>query len=248
MLKQRKIVIQGIPCYEIWPEGESVKADLLLYHGWGSHATKQCFRAKLLAGFGYRVLVPELIYHGERGACVYDAANSAVRFLEVLLQSIREARGIFDEAFSKERSCFVIGHSLGGMIAIGTAADNADRIDGFVAMNSTAQWSDYEKMMCGVFPNQSLDVLESEDFLSVAAQLSHYAPKLWLEQGMMKPVLLTNGALDQTLPAAFNTLFCREYTLGNVLQMVFPDAGHVVTDSMLLEVLEFIKKHTKPRK
>lgn len=114
MLRQNKMVIQGIPCFEIMPENTVIKADLLLYHGWGSHATKQCFRGKLLAGFGYRVLVPEIVYHGERGECAYDSAESACIFFEVLLQSIRESRILIQEGLSAERPCFVIGHSLGG--------------------------------------------------------------------------------------------------------------------------------------
>lgn len=134
------------------------------------------------------------------------------------------------------------------MIALGAAAENATGVDGFVAMNSTAQWSEYEKIMRGVFPNQSHDILEREDFLSMIAQLSSYDPKLWQEQEMLQPVLLTNGALDQTLSASLNTQFCQEYSMSNVSQIIFPDAGHVVTDGMLFEVLGFIEKHTKPRK
>lgn len=248
MFKQRKIIVNNIPCFEITPENEDIKAELLLYHGWGSHATKQCFRAKLLAGFGYRVLVPEIALHGERGVCDYDAADSAVTFLKVLLQSIREARVLIRESLSPKRSCFVIGHSLGGMIALGAAMENASLIDGFVAMNSTARWCEYEKMMQGIFSNPSYDVLKTEAFLSLEAQLSSYNPKHWGKQGMEKPVLLTNGALDQTLPANFNTQFCRGSMLENVTQIIFPDAGHVVTDGMLFEVIAFIEKHTKPRK
>lgn len=248
MFKQRKIIVNGIPCFEIIPENEDIKADLLLYHGWGSHAPKQCFRAKLLAGFGYRVLVPEIALHGERGACDYNAPDSAVNFLEVLLQSIREGRTLIRESLSPKRSCFVVGHSLGGMIALGTAIENASLIDGFVAMNSTARWCEYEKMMQGIFSNPSYNVLQTEAFLSLEAQLSSYNPKFWRQQGMDKPVLLTNGALDQTLPANFNAQFCRESMLENVSQIIFSDAGHVVTDGMLFEVLAFIEKHTKPRK
>lgn len=65
---------------------------------------------------------------------------------------------------------------------------------------------------------------------------------------MTQPVLLTNGALDQTLPANYNVQFCRESMLENVSQIIFSDAGHVVTDGMLFEVLAFIEKHRKPRK
>ena len=52
---------------------------------------------------------------------------------------------------SSEHARFVVGHSLGGMIALGAAAENANLINGFVAMNSTANWGEYEKIMKGVF-------------------------------------------------------------------------------------------------
>ena len=241
MFKQRKIIVNDIPCFEIIPENEDIKADLLLYHGWGSHATKQCFRAKLLAGFGYRVLVPEIALHGERGICDYDAPDSAVMFLEVLLQSIHEANCLIDQGLASDRSRFVVGHSLGGMIALGAAAENAMHVDGFVAMNSTAQWHAYEAIMAGVFPNQSLDIVKSEPFEALTERLTPYNPECWKKQGMTQPVLLTNGALDQTLPANYNVQFCRESMLENVSQIIFFDAGHVVTDGMLFEVLAFIE-------
>ena len=247
MLNVNKMMVGSVPCFEIAPIDEPIYADLLLYHGWGSHATKQCFRGKLLAGFGYRVVVPEIALHGERGACAYESVETLVNFLEVLLESIKEAQTIISEGFSEQRPLFVIGHSLGGMITLGAAMENAARVDGFIAMNSTAQWSQYEKMMRGVFPGESLDILESVAFKKQVEALEPYDPASWQEKGMDKPVLLTNGALDQTLPATLNEAFCKAYAPANVSQVVFPEAGHVVTDGMLAEVLTFIEKHTKPR-
>lgn len=241
MLRQKKITVNGIPCFEIMPEDETVKADLLLYHGWGSHATKQCFRGKLFAGFGYRVLVPELALHGERGVCCYDSVESAVDFLKVLLQSIYESNELISKGISMKRPCFIIGHSLGGLIALGTAMQNAAFVDGFVAMNSTALWRDYEKMLKDVFNTSSLDVVKNEEFYSLVEKLSCFNPEHWKMINMNKPVLLTNGALDQTVLADFNMQFCNEFSLSNVVHHVFPDTGHVVTDGMIFEVLTFIE-------
>lgn len=244
MLTLNKKVVGDIPYFEILPVGERVKADILLYHGWGSHAMKQCFRGKIFAGFGYRVLVPEIAMHGERGECNYDDADSVITFLEVLSQSIHEAEVLIRKELSSERARFVVGHSLGGMIALGAAAENANFINGFVAMNSTANWGEYEKIMKGVFPGKSLEILNSARFVAVAKTLMAYDPKNWHKQKMMQSVLLTNGALDQTLPADFNATFCKENPELHLKQMIFPDAGHVVTDGMIAEVLGFIENHT----
>lgn len=67
MQKIAEKCIAGIPCYEI-TVAQAPLAEIILYHGWGSNAEKQRFRGQLLAGFGYRVVVPEISGHGARHA------------------------------------------------------------------------------------------------------------------------------------------------------------------------------------
>lgn len=233
----------GIPCYEIAEPGRAPLAEVLLYHGWGSTAEKQRFRGQLLAGFGYRVVVPEIRGHGVRGTLAYEDASRVGDFLRVLAQSIEECAQLARAVFTPGAAHFIVGHSLGGMIALGAVAALHNVLNGVAAMNSTAVWDDPAALMRGVY-GDAVEVekaLAAEDVQTCLRQLVPVAPAQWLAQGIATPVLLTNGSLDRTIPATFNSRFLTAHPGAAMRQVVIADAGHVVTDSALAEVVGFIE-------
>lgn len=238
-------IVADIPCFEIAEADEEPLVELLLYHGWGSNAEKQRFRGQLLAGFGYRVIVPEILGHGVRGALAYDGPQAALDFLRVLLQSIGECVELAQAVFHPGRAHFLVGHSLGGMIALGALTPLARALNGVVAMNSTANWADATAALAGVFHDggATLDALASDEGVKLRSALGAFDPARWSARGITTPVLLTNGSLDQTLPTSLNADFLTQQQLPQVRQVVIEDAGHVVTDSALREVVAFIESH-----
>lgn len=238
-------IVADIPCFEIAVAGEEPLAELVLYHGWGSNAEKQRFRGQLLAAFGYRVIVPEIPGHGVRGALAYDGPQAALDFLRVLLQSIGECVELAQALFHPGRAHFLVGHSLGGMIALGALTPLARALNGVVAMNSTANWADATAALAGVFHDggATLDALASDEGEKLRSALDAFDPARWSARGITTPVLLTNGSLDQTLPTSLNADFLTQQQLPQVRQVVIEDAGHVVTDSALREVVAFIESH-----
>lgn len=238
-------IVADIPCFEIAEAGEEPLAELLLYHGWGSNAEKQRFRGQLLAACGYRVIVPEIPGHGVRGALAYDGPQAALDFQRVLLQSIGECVELAQAVFHPGRAHFLVGHSLGGMIALGALTPLARALNGVVAMNSTANWADATAALAGVFHDggATLDALASDEGEKLQSALDAFDPARWSARGITTPVLLTNGSLDQTLPASLNADFLAQQQLPQVRQVLIEDAGHVVTDSALREVVAFIESH-----
>lgn len=238
-------IVADIPCFEIAEAGEEPLAELVLYHGWGSNAEKQRFRGQLLAAFGYRVIVPEIAGHGVRGALAYDGPQAALDFLRVLLQSIGECVELAQAVFHPGRAHFLVGHSLGGMIALGALTPLARALNGVVAMNSTANWADATAALAGVFHDggATLDALASDEGEKLRSALGAFDPARWSARGITTPVLLTNGSLDQTLPTSLNADFLTQQQLPQVRQVVIEDVGHVVTDSALREVVAFIESH-----
>lgn len=238
-------IVADIPCFEIAVAGEEPLAELVLYHGWGSNAEKQRFRGQLLAAFGYRVIVPEIPGHGVRGALAYAGPQAALDFQRVLLQSIGECVELAQAVFHPGRAHFLVGHSLGGMIALGALTPLARALNGVVAMNSTANWADATAALAGVFHDggATLDALASDEGEKLRSALDAFDPARWSARGITTPVLLTNGSLDQTLPASLNADFLTRHDFAQVRQVVIEDAGHVVTDSALREVVAFIESH-----
>lgn len=245
MLTIEEKMFTDIPCFEIAEAGEEPLAELLLYHGWGSNAEKQRFRGQLLAAFGYRVIVPEIPGHGVRGALAYDGPQAALDFQRVLLQSIGECVALVQAVFHPGRAHFLVGHSLGGMIALGALTPLARELNGVVAMNSTANWADATAALAGVFRDDgaALAALAFDEGERLQSTLDAFDPARWSARGITTPVLLTNGSLDQTLPASLNADFLAQQQLPQVRQVVIEDAGHVVTDSALREVAAFIESH-----
>ena len=245
MLTTCEKIVADIPCFEIAEAGEEPLAELVLYHGWGSNAEKQRFRGQLLAAFGYRVIVPEISGHGVRGALAYDGPQAALDFQRVLLQSIGECVELAQAVFHPGRAHFLVGHSLGGMIALGALTPLARALNGVVAMNSTANWADATAALAGVFHDggATLDALASDEGEKLRSALGAFDPARWSARGITTPVLLTNGSLDQTLPTSLNADFLTQQQLPQVRQVVIEDAGHVVTDSALREVVAFIESH-----
>lgn len=238
-------IVADIPCFEIAVAGEEPLAELLLYHGWGSNAEKQRFRGQLLAAFGYRVIVPEIPGHGVRGALAYAGPQAALDFQRVLLQSVGECVELAQAVFHPGRAHFLVGHSLGGMIALGALTPLARALNGVVAMNSTANWADATAALAGVFHDggATLDALASDEGEKLRSALGAFDPARWSARGITTPVLLTNGSLDQTLPASLNADFLARHDFAQMQQVVIEDAGHVVTDSALREVVAFIESH-----
>lgn len=238
-------IIADIPCFEITVAGEEPLAELLLYHGWGSNAEKQRFRGQLLAAFGYRVIVPEISGHGVRGVLEYDGPQAALDFQRVLLQSVGECVELAQAVFHPGRAHFLVGHSLGGMIALGALTPLARELNGVVAMNSTANWADARAALAGVFRDggAAFAALASDAGAKLRSALSAFDPAQWSARGITTPVLLTNGSLDQTLPASLNANFLAQQQLPQVRQVVIEDACHVVTDSALREAVAFIESH-----
>lgn len=238
-------IVADIPCFEIAVAGKEPLAELVLYHGWGSNAEKQRFRGQLLAAFGYRVIVPEIPGHGVRGALAYDGPQAALDFLRVLLQSIGECVELAQAVFHPGRAHFLVGHSLGGMIALGALTPLTRALNGVVALNSTANWTLEAKTLGSVFRDgeRASACLASEEAAQLQARLAPSDPVRWPALGVTTPVLLTNGSLDHTLPASLNAEFLARCPLPQVRQVIIDDAGHVVTDSALREVVAFIESN-----
>ena len=240
MIDINENAFNDIPYFVVEDTSVALKAEVLLYHGWGSDAKKQCFRARLLAAFGYRVFVPEIIHHGTRGTALYEDTVSAPLFFEVLEESVKEGCYLLENIMVDEMLHFIIGHSLGGMIALGLAGEPS--VQGVVAMNSSAKWSEPIELLNGVYKE------DTEKFLKVdeaKREKPSFSPENWSVNHISTPVLLTNGALDNTMPLQMNEEFLKRCTNPNAKQLIFPETGHVVTDGMLREAIAFMEKWSR---
>lgn len=92
MIHEGKIYIGQIPCLKITTD-EDLKGIVIFYHGWTSTKELQSLRGHILAAYGYDVIIPEAINHGERGLIDYEENPKAyyhfgILFLQMSLKPV----------------------------------------------------------------------------------------------------------------------------------------------------------------
>ncbi|MCH1491834.1 MAG: lysophospholipase [Luminiphilus sp.] len=108
-----KVSLETLPCgirYRHWaPDGEP-KAAVVLVHGLGEHSGRYQHVAEAFIARGFAVVAPDHMGHGESpGERVF------VSHFDDYLAGVRECRQLISSHYP-ERPCFILGHSMGGLI------------------------------------------------------------------------------------------------------------------------------------
>lgn len=128
---QRSVDVEGTEiAFLDW--GEAAEPGLVLVHGGAAHARWWSHIAPQLTHH-YHVVALDLSGHGDSGR--RESYSHDVWSREVL--AVAEASGF-------ERPPVVVGHSLGGLVTINTAAHHGDRLAGAVIVDSPVRRPDPE--------------------------------------------------------------------------------------------------------
>ena len=89
MIQEKEVGIKGIPGLVI-TSGEKAKGVVLFYHGWSSQKEFQSVRGRILASYGYDVVIPDAVNHGCRGTLDYESKIVYPDFWQTIFQNMTE--------------------------------------------------------------------------------------------------------------------------------------------------------------
>jgi alpha-beta hydrolase superfamily lysophospholipase len=105
-------------------------ASLLIVHGLSDHSARYESAARTLAAAGIAVQTWDLRGHGRSGG-----ARGYARRFDVLLQDVDRVRRVVADEMPPDVPLFLLGHSLGGLIAIRYLEEHPDRFRGGVIVS-----------------------------------------------------------------------------------------------------------------
>lgn len=193
-----RIKIGEIPCLVYRPKGiEGPYPTVVNYHGWSSNKEFQHFKAVVLAAYGYQVMVPDAMHHGERGSLNYgEEGKLESYFHKVLLKNIEESDQLLDYAVNKleawEKEVSVIGHSMGGFTAAGVFTRHP-WLKTMVVINGSCAW---ERMLLNIKEKGQ----KEENLPEEIKRLKSMDPEQNLVKFQKRPFLLIHGGADDTVP------------------------------------------------
>lgn len=242
-----RVRIGEIPCLRMRPKGVEINLPTVVYyHGWSSNKEYQRFKGMTLASFGYQVLVPDAIHHGERDPIPYrDAQAMEQYFWRVVLQNVEESKGLIEEIINTHNGdpnrIGVMGNSMGGFSAAGVFIQN-ENIRCMVNFNGSCAWMKAEEIF-----RKTKGISESS--AERGMDLSAYDPMANKTRLRGRPILMLHGDSDTSVPIDSQRLFYFEVeglykeTPEKLKFLEIPRMDHYISTGMLEEAILWFKKY-----
>jgi lysophospholipase len=117
--------------YDVWnPTGETL-GTLLISHGLGEHGRRYDHVAQRLCAVGLVVAVPDHRGHGRS-----DGPRAGLKRFSDFTDDLQR---VFDAVAVPGRPAFLLGHSMGGTIALAYALEHADSLGGLILSAAAVQ-------------------------------------------------------------------------------------------------------------
>ncbi len=245
-VKEEKLEIDGIPCLKFSPrQTEELLPAILYYHGWSSNKENQRFKAIIMASFGYIVVVPDALHHGERNPIEYNEENLEKYFWDIVINSVQESKKLIARMSGNNLidpdKMGVMGHSMGGFTAAGVFVENKN-LNCLVNINGSSAWGDFNRLF-----------IEKNDKAPVSFQdetkLARFDPVNNKEKLNLRPVLLLHGDSDTFVPIDSQRIFYKkiaplyEQNPEKLKLVEVPAMNHYISTGMLEEGIRWFDKY-----
>ena len=245
-ITEKKVAVGEIPCLKFLPNNDKKEyPTLLYYHGWSSNKEFQRFKANIMASYGYQVIVPDAINHGERNPVKFEEERALERYLlETVHHSIKEAPILIDYIKdlkeTDQNRIGVMGTSMGGLISSGVFIQQ-QILKTLVVFNGACAWHKLESF------DQTEELEKHKEYKE---KLAKYDPVKNLEALNERPLLLLHGDMDTSIPIEAQRYFYEKaldyYNDERKLRFVeIPRMDHYISTGMLENAVAFNKDYLK---
>ncbi|MEH7235511.1 prolyl oligopeptidase family serine peptidase [Bacillus sp. JJ1562] len=229
------------------------KAPLIIFvHGFGSAKEHNLHYAYLYAEEGFRVVLPEADYHGERDEDL-EGLEMDFKFWDIVINEIKELQGIKDELVGEglvdETRIGVAGTSMGGIVTLG-ALTQYPWIKTGVSLMGSPHYEEFCRGQIEELKRHDIELPFSETELEEKyAELRKYDLSLQPEKVNGRPLFFWHGEKDKMVPFKYTFEFYQEIKPlykgkeENLSFIADTRADHKVTRDGLLASVEWFKKH-----
>ncbi|WP_010283415.1 esterase [Bacillus timonensis] len=225
---------------------------IFFIHGFGSAKEHNLHYAYLYAEEGFRVVLPEADYHGERDKGLEELEVDFM-FWDIVVNEIKELQIIKDELNKQgqidETRIGVAGTSMGGIVTLG-ALTQYPWIKTAVSLMGSPYYEEFCRGQIEELKRHDIELPFTEGELEEKyAELRTYDLSLQPEKLNGRPVFFWHGEKDKMVPFNYTYEFFQEIKplyKGNEKNLSFladTRADHKVTREGLLASVDWFKKH-----
>jgi len=205
VIQIQKDIIEDIPVLHVVKEKIYIeKAPLVIFvHGFESAKEHNLHYAYLLAEKGFRVVLPEIMFHGERQK---DSSKMEVmfKFWEIILKTIHEIDVIknyyVQNGYTDPERIGLVGTSMGGIITCG-ALTKYPWIKAAVVLMGSPNYEEFALEQIQKLKNNGIKIpLTDEELQKQISVLHEFDLSKHPEILEKRPILFWHGAKDNMVP------------------------------------------------
>ncbi|MFT4417136.1 prolyl oligopeptidase family serine peptidase [Fredinandcohnia humi] len=248
-----KVMLADIPALHIVKNQikEEKLPVIFFIHGFGSAKEHNLHYAYLYAEEGYRVILPEAEYHGERSIGITESEMD-FKFWDIVVNEINELQLIKEDLQTKglidDARIGLAGTSMGGIVTLG-ALTQYSWINTAVSLMGSPYYEAFCRGQINELKRHGVDLpftnAELEEKYEV---LRKYDLSMQPDALAGRPILFWHGKRDEVVPFQYTYDFYNRVkplydNEDNIKFIADPQADHKVSREGLLASVEWFKQH-----
>ena len=222
---------------------------IIVFHGKDSHKENNLKPAYKLARAGFFVVLFDALHHGERKNPPLEPLAQPVKLDEIIriqLDSVTAVVPLVEDCRNNPQAnpnrVGLIGFSMGGNSVYKFISGTIpEYVKAAAVYSATPCWSAVLRRMAAA-PEMAGEI--NPELISWVESIEPYHTIGRLRDF---PLLMVNGARDEIFPIqgvrdVFNELYPKYNDKERLVQLEYPEAGHLVTDEMLNPAVEWFRR------